>query len=270
MLTHPLVRISPATAKYKPPAPDAGASTLPASTSTASYASTTSTSTTASSSSSYASVSSIPSSVSEQAQLGPGQAQGPQQAPSVTTAIVGSYYAGAGASASGNGTPGVVGASVGGGGQEYFAQYPGQAPPQPQQQLGQPQAQQLAQQQPGQPQEATAAEWQHHAQARAILRNLIGPNGEQLTSTDPYNTTVFVGGLSPLVGEETLRTFFVPFGEIHYVKVPVGKHCGFVQFVRKADAEQAIEKMQAFPVGGSRIRLSWGRSQYKAAQAAAQ
>ncbi|KAJ7250779.1 hypothetical protein C8J57DRAFT_1667603 [Mycena rebaudengoi] len=110
----------------------------------------------------------------------------------------------------------------------------------------------------------TSAEWKHHAHARAILGNLIGPNGEQLTSTDPYNTTVFVGGLSPLVGEETLRTFFVPFGEIHYVKVPVGKHCGFVQFVRKADAERAIEKMQGFPVGGSRIRLSWGRSQLSA------
>ena len=41
----------------------------------------------------------------------------------------------------------------------------------------------------------------------------------------------------------------------------MGKHCGFVQFVRKADAERAIEKMQGFPIGGSRIRLSWGRSQ---------
>ncbi|KAG2013035.1 RNA-binding protein Csx1 [Coprinopsis cinerea AmutBmut pab1-1] len=112
--------------------------------------------------------------------------------------------------------------------------------------------------------------WKHQAQARAILGNLIGPNGEQLTSTDPYNTTVFVGGLSPLISEETLRTFFAPFGDIHYVKVPVGKHCGFVQFVRKADAERAIEKMQGFPIGGSKIRLSWGRSQYKAAQAAAQ
>lgn len=59
--------------------------------------------------------------------------------------------------------------------------------------------------------------WKHHAQARAILSNLIGPNGEQLTSSDPYNTTVFVGGLSPLISEDTLRTFFAPFGEIHYV-----------------------------------------------------
>ncbi|KIK94066.1 hypothetical protein PAXRUDRAFT_12279 [Paxillus rubicundulus Ve08.2h10] len=127
--------------------------------------------------------------------------------------------------------------------------------------------------------------WKHHAQARAILGNLMGPNGEQLTSTDPYNTTVFVGGLSPLISEETLRTFFSPFGEIHYVrtfdvtfvrvcllgiyasqvKVPVGKHCGFVQFVRKADAERAIEKMQGFPIGGTLTSLS-----DKAAQAAAQ
>lgn len=63
----------------------------------------------------------------------------------------------------------------------------------------------------------TEESWKHQQQARAILGNLIGPNGEQLTSTDPYNTTVFVGGLSPLISEETLRTFFAPFGEIHYV-----------------------------------------------------
>jgi len=63
--------------------------------------------------------------------------------------------------------------------------------------------------------------WKHHAQARAILSNLIGPNGEQLSSSDPYNTTVFVGGLSPLISEETLRTFFIPFGEIHYVGTAV-------------------------------------------------
>ncbi|KAF8709271.1 RNA recognition motif, partial [Rhizoctonia solani] len=92
-----------------------------------------------------------------------------------------------------------------------------------------------------------------------------------LNSADPYNTTVFVGGLSGLIAEETLRGFFAPFGEIHYVKIPPGKGCGFVQFVRKADAERAIERMQGYPIGGGKIRLSWGRSQSdKAAQAAAQ
>lgn len=75
------------------------------------------------------------------------------------------------------------------------------------------------QQQPGARYVISEESWKHHAQARAILSNLIGPNGEQLSSSDPYNTTVFVGGLSPLISEDTLRTFFVPFGEIHYVSL---------------------------------------------------
>jgi RNA recognition motif-containing protein len=91
------------------------------------------------------------------------------------------------------------------------------------------------------------------------------------SALDPNNTTVFVGGLSSLISEDTLKTFFAPFGEIIYVKIPPGKGCGFVQFVRKMDAERAIERMQGFPIGGGRIRLSWGRSQGdKAAAAAAQ
>lgn len=89
------------------------------------------------------------------------------------------------------------------------------------------------------------------------------------SSFDPSNTTVFVGGLSSLISEDTLKTFFVPFGEITYVKIPPGKGCGFVQFVRKTDAERAIERMQGFPIGGGRIRLSWGRSQGDKAAAAA-
>lgn len=57
--------------------------------------------------------------------------------------------------------------------------------------------------------------------------------------------------------------FWFPDLSILEVKVPVGKHCGFVQFVHKGHAERAIERMQGFPIGGSRIRLSWGRSQCK-------
>lgn len=82
-----------------------------------------------------------------------------------------------------------------------------------------PFAQQTADQLLAQRYNLSEESWKHHAQARAILSNLIGPNGEQLTSSDPYNTTVFVGGLSPLISEETLRTFFAPFGEIHYVSL---------------------------------------------------
>ncbi|KAF7328030.1 hypothetical protein MKEN_00384000 [Mycena kentingensis (nom. inval.)] len=103
-----------------------------------------------------------------------------------------------------------------------------------------------------------AGKWEDHPQAQAILGNLIGPNREQLTTPED-GAVVFVDRLSPLVGEDTLKSFFVPFGEIQSVKVLDGKHCGFVDFLHKADAENAIQKMQGFPVGGSRIRLSWSR-----------
>lgn len=117
---------------------------------------------------------------------------------------------------------------------------------------------------------SSGADASQTSQAKSLVASMMGNNASVLNSSDPYNTTVFVGGLSGLISEDTLRTFFGPFGEIHYVKIPPGKGCGFVQFVRKADAEAAISKMQGFPIGGGRVRLSWGRSQYKAAQAAAQ
>ncbi|EXF79995.1 RNA recognition domain-containing protein [Colletotrichum fioriniae PJ7] len=88
------------------------------------------------------------------------------------------------------------------------------------------------------------------------------PPGQQMNQfTDPNNTTVFVGGLSGYVTEDELRSFFQGFGEITYVKIPPGKGCGFVQFVHRHAAEMAINQMQGYPIGNSRVRLSWGRSQ---------
>lgn len=78
--------------------------------------------------------------------------------------------------------------------------------------------------------------------------------------TDPNNTTVFIGGLSSVVTEEDLRLYFQPFGDITYVKIPIGKGCGFVQYTTRTSAELAISKMQGYPIGNSRVRLSWGRS----------
>ncbi|CAG9952516.1 unnamed protein product [Clonostachys rosea f. rosea IK726] len=87
------------------------------------------------------------------------------------------------------------------------------------------------------------------------------PSTQMNQFTDPNNTTVFVGGLSGYVTEDELRSFFQGFGEITYVKIPPGKGCGFVQFVHRHAAEMAINQMQGYPIGNSRVRLSWGRSQ---------
>lgn len=60
---------------------------------------------------------------------------------------------------------------------------------------------------------------------------------------DPTNTTLFIGGLSPSVSEDALRAVFSRFGDIIYVKIPQGKGCGFVQFVLRTAAEQAMAAM---------------------------
>ncbi|KIM21679.1 hypothetical protein M408DRAFT_80156, partial [Serendipita vermifera MAFF 305830] len=75
-------------------------------------------------------------------------------------------------------------------------------------------------------------------------------------SSDPLDTTVFMEGPSPSISEETLHTFVAPFGAIHYVKVPPSKSCGFIQYIRKSDAERAIEAHGGFPIGGYKVRLS--------------
>ncbi|KAJ7790776.1 hypothetical protein B0H14DRAFT_3568718 [Mycena olivaceomarginata] len=197
-LSRPM-RISPATAKFKPPQAD-GVS---------------------------------PATLSTSASAPP--------CPRVSAPIAASYYPGGGDAVAYAPGGGVTSATGGGTGAEYFAQQYG---------VGVPQQQAQARaREPGEP---------HRAERGAAHQH--GP-----VQHDCLRRRAVAAGWG-----ETLRTFFVPFGELHYVKVPVGKRCGFVQFVRKADAERAIEKMQGFPVGGSQIRLSWGRSQYKAAQAAAQ
>ena len=89
----------------------------------------------------------------------------------------------------------------------------------------------------------------------SIMNNMNNP-----TDSDPTNTTLFIGGLSPAVTEDQLRATFGQFGDIIYVKIPHGKGCGFVQFVLRTSAENAMVTMQGQVLGNSAIRISWGRS----------
>lgn len=117
----------------------------------------------------------------------------------------------------------------------------------------------------------------YRSQSRSLSGDLAGPKGEWLASTDPNNTTVFVGGLTADITEEILWNLFYPFGPIYYVrlvlfflvqnspdifqvKVVENKNCGFVQYVLKSDAARAIARMQNYPVNRTHIRLAWGHS----------
>ncbi|ESQ30862.1 hypothetical protein EUTSA_v10011476mg [Eutrema salsugineum] len=87
------------------------------------------------------------------------------------------------------------------------------------------------------------------------------PNGAMTRPDgDSLNTTIFVGGLDSSVTDEDLRQPFTAYGEIVSVKIPLGKGCGFVQFVNRPDAEEALEKLNGTVIGKQTVRLSWGRS----------
>ncbi|KAJ1298577.1 hypothetical protein BS78_01G464100 [Paspalum vaginatum] len=81
-----------------------------------------------------------------------------------------------------------------------------------------------------------------------------------LPDSDPTNTTIFIGNLDPNVTEDELRQICVQFGELIYVKIPVGKGCGFVQYASRALAEEAVQRLHGTMIGQQAVRLSWGRS----------
>ncbi|XP_072991353.1 polyadenylate-binding protein RBP47-like [Typha latifolia] len=88
-----------------------------------------------------------------------------------------------------------------------------------------------------------------------------GSNGASMQSDgDSTNTTVFVGGLDPNVSEDDLRQAFSQYGDIASVKIPVGKQCGFVQFVQRNNAEEALQGLNGTLIGKQTVRLSWGRN----------
>ncbi|EYU25396.1 hypothetical protein ABFS82_03G046200 [Erythranthe guttata] len=90
--------------------------------------------------------------------------------------------------------------------------------------------------------------------------NGFSAHGSQLSDGDSVNTTIFVGGLDPSVTDEELRQPFSEYGEIVSVKIPVGKGCGFVQFVNRNDAEEALQQLSGKTIGKQTVRLSWGHS----------
>ncbi|KAI0499083.1 hypothetical protein KFK09_019984 [Dendrobium nobile] len=74
---------------------------------------------------------------------------------------------------------------------------------------------------------------------------------------------VFVGGLDQDISEDELKHAFSKYGELVSVKIPVGKQCGFVQFVERKNAEEALEALSGTMIGKQTVRLSWGRNPAK-------
>lgn len=87
--------------------------------------------------------------------------------------------------------------------------------------------------------------------------------GNQPKADTSAHHHIFVGDLSPEIDQETLREAFAPFGEIsncRIVKDPQtlkSRGYAFVSFVKKAEAENAIQAMNGQWLGSRSIRTNW-------------
>ncbi|XP_077499887.1 TIA1 cytotoxic granule associated RNA binding protein Rox8 isoform X1 [Amblyomma americanum] len=116
----------------------------------------------------------------------------------------------------------------------------------------------------------------HQSAASALLamnkRLCFGKEMKVNWATSPGNTPkldtskhhhIFVGDLSPEIETTQLRDAFAPFGDISDCRVVrdpqtlKSKGYGFVSFVKKADAENAIGTMNGQWLGSRAIRTNW-------------
>lgn len=87
--------------------------------------------------------------------------------------------------------------------------------------------------------------------------------GNQPKTDTSQHHHIFVGDLSPEIETETLREAFSPFGEISNCRIVrdpqtlKSKGYAFVSFVRKSDAESAIQAMNGQWLGSRAIRTNW-------------
>eukprot|EP00468_Gymnochlora_sp_CCMP2014_P009633 CAMPEP_0167759516 /NCGR_PEP_ID=MMETSP0110_2-20121227/11070_1 /TAXON_ID=629695 /ORGANISM="Gymnochlora sp., Strain CCMP2014" /LENGTH=695 /DNA_ID=CAMNT_0007645917 /DNA_START=44 /DNA_END=2131 /DNA_ORIENTATION=- len=85
---------------------------------------------------------------------------------------------------------------------------------------------------------------------------------------DPTTTNIYVGNISPQISEEFLVREFGKYGDIASVKIMWPRtpeehnrhrNCGFVSFMKRADAEEAIKELQGKDYFGFAMRLGWGK-----------
>lgn len=88
------------------------------------------------------------------------------------------------------------------------------------------------------------------------------PGNQPKTDTSQHHH-IFVGDLSPEIETDTLREAFAPFGEISNCRIVrdpqtlKSKGYAFVSFVKKAEAENAIQTMNGQWLGSRSIRTNW-------------
>ncbi|KAI9250465.1 hypothetical protein BDA99DRAFT_411348, partial [Phascolomyces articulosus] len=80
-----------------------------------------------------------------------------------------------------------------------------------------------------------------------------------LAQTSTYNTTVYVGNLSPKITQNDLIPLFQRYGGIMDVRLQSERGFAFIKMDMHENAALAIYSLQGATVNGRLIKLSWGR-----------
>ncbi|KAG0268532.1 U2 snRNP-associated SURP domain-containing protein [Actinomortierella ambigua] len=86
---------------------------------------------------------------------------------------------------------------------------------------------------------------------------------------DPTTTNLYIGNINPTVNEEQLCMEFAKYGPIASIKImwprtqeeiDRNRNCGFVSFMERQDAAQALKDMDGIELCGYVMKLGWGKA----------
>ena len=86
---------------------------------------------------------------------------------------------------------------------------------------------------------------------------------------DPNTTNLYVGNLATTLDEHTLKLAFGKYGPIASIKImwprdddqrTCGRRSGFVAYMARQSAEEALEKMQGMVLHNQELRLGWSKA----------
>lgn len=97
--------------------------------------------------------------------------------------------------------------------------------------------------------------WAQHKQD-----NTQAPDYSSVDKTDPSNTNVYIGNISPDLTETDVTRHFAVYGPVAEVKLHKKGGYGFVRFERHESAVRAIVEQHGRPLYGKVLKCSWGKN----------
>lgn len=98
-----------------------------------------------------------------------------------------------------------------------------------------------------------------------VANKMMDRMGEREKLQPPEDGTImtmYVGSITPSMSEDDIREPFLPFGTVASIRKLEARHCAFVTFASRPEAEAAAEGLSgSLIIQGQRCRLLWGKPQ---------